>query len=111
MVAETEEEAKELAGAHKLIRIQLASGKKLTVGTREQAEEFARQSNEAYTIEELEPEITKGTKNSVREQLLALSEASGIEEFIITTNVQPFDKRYRSFELLSEAIAEVPAEA
>ncbi|MEK3660291.1 MULTISPECIES: LLM class flavin-dependent oxidoreductase [unclassified Paenibacillus] len=111
VVAETEEEAKELAGAHKLIRIQLASGKKLTVGTREQAEEFARQSNEAYTIEELEPEITKGTKNSVREQLLALSEASGVEEFIITTNVQPFDKRFRSFELLSEAIAEVPAEA
>jgi luciferase family oxidoreductase group 1 len=111
VVAETEEEAKELAGAHKLIRIQLASGKKLTVGTREQAEEFARQSNEAYTIEELEPEITKGTKTSVREQLLALSEASGIEEFIITTNVQPFDKRFRSFELLSEAIAEVPAEA
>ncbi|MEK4350807.1 LLM class flavin-dependent oxidoreductase [Paenibacillus sp. FSL R5-0475] len=111
VVAETEEEAKELAGAHKLIRIQLASGKKLTVGTREQAEEFARQSNETYTIEELEPEITKGTKNSVREQLLALSEASGVEEFIITTNVQPFDKRFRSFELLSEAIAEVPAEA
>lgn len=111
VVANTEEEAKELAGAHKLIRIQLASGKKLTVGTREQAEEFARQSNEAYTIEELEPEITKGTKNSVREQLLALSEASGVEEFIITTNVQPFDKRLRSFELLSEAIAEVPAEA
>ncbi|WP_405174093.1 LLM class flavin-dependent oxidoreductase [Paenibacillus sp. FSL H8-0261] len=111
VVADTEEEAKELAGAHKLIRIQLASGKKLTVGTREQAEEFARQSNEAYTIEELEPEITKGTKNSVREQLLALSEASGVEEFIITTNVQPFDKRFRSFELLSEAIAEVPAEA
>ncbi|HBS43318.1 MAG TPA: alkane 1-monooxygenase [Paenibacillus sp.] len=111
VVAETEEEAKELAGAHKLIRIQLASGKKLTVGTQEQAEEFARQSSEAYTIEELEPEITKGTKTSVREQLLALSGASGVEEFIITTNVQPFDKRYRSFELLSEAIAEVPAEA
>lgn len=111
VVAESEEEAKELAGAHKLIRIQLASGKKLTVGTQEQAEEFARQSNEAYTIEELEPEITKGTKTSVREQLLALSEASGVEEFIITTNVQPFNKRFRSFELLSEAIAEVPAEA
>lgn len=111
VVAETEEEAKELAGAHKLIRIQLASGKKLTVGTLEQAEEFARQSNEAYTIEELEPEITKGTKASVREQLLALSEASGVDEFIITTNVQPFDKRLRSFELLSEVIAEVPAEA
>ncbi|MFP4975574.1 LLM class flavin-dependent oxidoreductase [Paenibacillus sp. CN-4] len=111
IAASTEEEAKELAGAHKLIRITLASGKTLTVATREQAEEFSRQTNEAYTIEEREPEITKGTKESVREQLLALSEASGVEEFIVTTNVQPFDKRLRSFELLSEALAEVPAEA
>ncbi|WP_310831917.1 LLM class flavin-dependent oxidoreductase [Paenibacillus pedocola] len=111
IAANTEEEAKELAGSHKLIRITLASGKTLTVATREQAEEFTRQAKEEYTIEEREPEITKGTKESVREQLLALSEASGVEEFIITTNVQPFDKRLRSFELLSEALAEVPAEA
>lgn len=111
LVAETEEEAKELAGAHKLIRIHLASGKTLTVATREQAEEFTRQSNEEYTIEEREPEITKGTKEAVREQLLALHEASAVDEFIVTTNVQPFDKRLRSFELLSEALAEVTAEA
>ncbi|WP_379148114.1 LLM class flavin-dependent oxidoreductase [Paenibacillus sp. sgz500992] len=111
LAAETEEEAKELAGAHKLIRINLASGKTLTVATREQAEEFTRQSTEDYTIEEREPEITKGTKASVRQQLLALSSASGVDEFIITTNVQPFDKRVHSFELLHEALAEVPAEA
>ncbi|OKP82781.1 alkane 1-monooxygenase [Paenibacillus helianthi] len=107
LVAESEEEARELAGAHKLIRIHLASGKTLTVATREQAEEFTRQSEEAYTLEEREPEITKGTKESVREQLLALAKASGVEEFIVTTNVQPFDKRVRSFELLREAFAEV----
>lgn len=111
IVADTEEEAKELGGVHKLIRIHLASGKKLTVATREQAEEFTRQSTEPYTLEEREPEVTKGTKESVREQLLALAEASGVEEFIVTTNVQPFDKRARSFELLAEALAEVPAEA
>lgn len=107
LIAESEEEARELAGAHKLIRIHLASGKTLTVATREQAEEFTRQSEEAYTLEEREPEITKGTKESVREQLLALAKASGVEEFIVTTNVQPFDKRVRSFELLREAFAEV----
>ncbi|MEK4854087.1 LLM class flavin-dependent oxidoreductase [Paenibacillus sp. FSL H7-0756] len=111
IVADTEEEAKELAGAHKLIRIRFASGKILTLASREQAEEFTRQSEEAYTLEEREPEITQGTKETVREQLLALAEASGVEEFIVTTNVQPFDKRQRSFELLSEALAEVPAEA
>ncbi|MGN7762627.1 LLM class flavin-dependent oxidoreductase [Paenibacillus sp. 22594] len=107
LVAESEEEARELAGAHKLIRIHLASGKTLTVATREQAEEFTRQSTEAFTLEEREPEITKGTKESVREQLQALAKASGVEEFIVTTNVQPFDKRVRSFELLREAFAEV----
>ncbi|WP_019912737.1 LLM class flavin-dependent oxidoreductase [Paenibacillus sp. HW567] len=111
LAAESEEEARELAGAHKLIRIHLASGKTLTVATREQAEEFTRQSKEDYTLEEREPEITKGTKESVREQLLALATASGVEELIVTTNVQPFEKRVRSFELLNEALAEVPAEA
>jgi alkanesulfonate monooxygenase SsuD/methylene tetrahydromethanopterin reductase-like flavin-dependent oxidoreductase (luciferase family) len=104
IVAETEEEAKELAGAHKLIRIRFASGKILTLASREQAEEFTRQSEEAYTLEEREPEITKGTKETVRKQLLALAEASGVEEFIVTTNIQPFEKRQRSFELLSEAL-------
>lgn len=111
VVAETEEEAKELSGAQKLIRIHLASGKTLTVGTREQAEEFTRQSKEGFILEEKELEITKGTKEAVRAQLLAFSKASGVEEFIVTTNVQPFDKRLRSYKLLSEALAEVPAEA
>jgi len=109
IAAESDQEAKELAGAQKLIRIHLASGKTLTLGNREQAEEFARQSQEPYTIEEKEPEVIKGTSASVREQLLALSEASGVEEFIVTTNIHPFDKRLRSFELLNEALTGVPA--
>ena len=109
VAAESDQEAKELAGAQKLIRLHLASGKILTLGNREQAEEFARQSQEAYTIEEKEPEIIKGSITTIREQLLVLSEASGVEEFIVTTNIQPFDKRIRSFELLNEALAGVPA--
>lgn len=111
IVAETEVEAAELAGAMKLVKIHLASGRTLTLGTREQAEEFGRQAGEPYTIEEQEPFITKGTKESVREQLLRLQQASGVDEIIVTSNIQPFAKRIRSFELLSEALAEVPAEA
>ncbi|GAB6928970.1 MsnO8 family LLM class oxidoreductase [Paenibacillus sp. JCM 10914] len=111
IVADTEEEAAELAGSLKLVKIHLASGRTLTLGTREQAEEFGRQAGEPYTIEEQEPFITKGTKEAVREQLLRLHQALGIDEIIVTTNVQPFAKRIRSFELLSETLAEVPAEA
>lgn len=111
IVADTEVEAAELAGAMKLVKIHLASGRTLTLGTREQAEEFGRQAGEPYTIEEQEPFITKGTKESVREQLLRLQQASGVDEIIVTSNIQPFAKRIRSFELLSEALAEVHAEA
>lgn len=111
IVADTEAEAAELAGAMKLVKIHLASGRTLTLGTREQAEEFGRQAGEPYTIEEQDPFITKGTKETVREQLLRLQQASGVDEIIVTSNIQPFAKRIRSFELLSEALAEVPAEA
>lgn len=111
IVADTEAEAAELAGAMKLVKIHLASGRTLTLGTREQAEGFGRQAGEPYTIEDQEPFITKGTKETVREQLLRLQQASGVDEIIVTSNIQPFAKRIRSFELLSEALAEVPAEA
>ncbi|MWV44525.1 MsnO8 family LLM class oxidoreductase [Paenibacillus sp. HJL G12] len=110
-VADTEEEAAALVGAQKLVKIHLASGKTLTLGTREQAEEFGRQANEEYTIEEQEPFITKGTQATVRAKLEALHQASGVEEFIVTSNIAPFDKRLRSFELLSEALSETVAEA
>ncbi|SEL93403.1 luciferase family oxidoreductase, group 1 [Paenibacillus sp. cl141a] len=111
IVADSEEEAAELAGSLKLVKIHLASGRTLTLGTREQAEEFGRQAGEPYTIEEQEPFITKGTKETVREQLLRLQQASGVDEIIVTSNIQPFAKRIHSFELLNEALAEVPAEA
>jgi luciferase family oxidoreductase group 1 len=111
LAADTTEEANELVSAMKMYRIHLASGKTLTVGSLAQAEEFTRQSQEEYTIEEQEAVVLKGTKEAVREQLLDLHEASGVDEFIVTTNVQPFEKRLHSFELLSEALVGVTAEA
>ncbi len=42
VVADTEEEAESLVASQKLVKIHLSSGKTLTLGTREQAEEFGR---------------------------------------------------------------------
>ncbi|MBW4840259.1 MAG: LLM class flavin-dependent oxidoreductase [Paenibacillaceae bacterium] len=111
VVAESEAEAAELAGRQKVVKVRLGSGKTVTLGTREQAEEFGRQAGEPYTIEEQEPWIVKGTKEAVRDQLLALQRDTGIEEVIVTSNISPFEKRVRSFELLHEALVEVTAEA
>ncbi|MDF2669491.1 MAG: alkane 1-monooxygenase [Paenibacillus sp.] len=106
IVADTDEEAKELAGTHKLVKIYLESGKTLTVGTLEQGEEYGRQSQEKYTLEVVEPAVTKGSKETVRAALLELQQRYDIEEFIVTTAVKDFQKRLRSFELLKEAFEE-----
>lgn len=107
IVADSEQEAEELAGGYELVKIKLASGKTLTVGTLEQAEEFGRQSNEEYAIERQQAQITRGTKASVRAKLLDYQREFGVEEFIIvSTNVQNFDQRKRSYTLLREAFSE-----
>jgi len=108
VVADSEEEAVQLSPVRKLVKIHFASGRTLTVSTMEQVEEIAKQTDEAFTVEEKEMEVTKGTKETVRKQLLEFQQLSGVEEFIVTTNVHPFEKRLRSLALLSEALAEVP---
>ncbi|RTE10150.1 LLM class flavin-dependent oxidoreductase [Paenibacillus whitsoniae] len=108
IVADTEEEASELAGEYKNVKIHLENGKTLTVGTIEQAEEYGRQTQAKFTVEVKQAEITKGTKETVRHKLLELQQKYGIDEFIVTTSVKDFAKRLRSFELLSEAFSELP---
>lgn len=109
IVADTDEEARELIPPQKLVKVYLASGRKVTLGTLEQAEEYGRQSGEPYTIEEKAPLIAAGSKATVRAKLLELQAATGVDEFIVTANIAPFEKRVRSYELLSEAFAEVTA--
>ncbi|WP_405079858.1 LLM class flavin-dependent oxidoreductase [Paenibacillus chitinolyticus] len=117
IAAGSEEEAEELAGDHKLVKIHLESGRTITVSTLEHAEEFGKQSSENFTIEVKEPSVTKGTVETVKKELLELQRATGVDEFIVLTAVKDFAKRVRSFELLIEALsgadtaAETEAEA
>lgn len=107
IAADTEEEAAELAGELKSVRVTLASGKTINVGSVEQAEAFAKQAGESYTSEVRDADITKGTKATARKRVLELSERYGVEEFIITSVVSNYEKRARSFTLLKEAFAEL----
>lgn len=107
IAADTEEEAAELAGELKSVRVTLASGKTINVGSVEQAEAFAKQAGESYTSEVRDADITKGTKATARKRILELSERYGVEEFIITSVVSNYEKRARSFTLLKEAFAEL----
>ncbi|SDI94789.1 LLM class flavin-dependent oxidoreductase [Paenibacillus naphthalenovorans] len=112
IVADTEKEAQELARDCTLVKIKLAGGRTLTVATIEQAEEYGRQSNEEYTIETQQAQIIKGTKESVRTQLLELQRVYGIQECIVVSNhLKNAEQRMRSYTLLKEAFAEEEAAA
>ncbi|QJD87681.1 LLM class flavin-dependent oxidoreductase [Cohnella herbarum] len=106
IAADTEEEAAELAGQFKNVRVTLASGKTVNVGSLEQAEQFAKQAGETFTAEVRDADITKGTKAIVRQRLTELRDRYDVDELIFTTIVPDFDKRVRSFRLLKEAFEE-----
>jgi luciferase family oxidoreductase group 1 len=105
IVADTDEEAKQLASDNKLIKVHLASGKSVTVKTIEQAEEFARQAGESYTLEEKIADIIHGSKETVRNKLLDIQKKYAIDELIVTAYVKGFQQRINSYTLLKEAFS------
>lgn len=107
IVADTDEEAKELASDAKVVKIHLESGNTLTVKSIESAEEYGKQSQEKYTIEVKEANVIYGSKETVREKLLAIQERYAVDELIVTIVVKGFEKRLRGYELLQEAFAEL----
>jgi luciferase family oxidoreductase group 1 len=106
VAADTDEEARALVPPFRPVKVKLANGQSVTVGSVEQAEAYGRQAGIPYTIEEKEMIVYAGEKETVLGKLLELQEATGVEEFMITTNIEPFDKRLRSFVLLQEALKE-----
>ena len=104
IVADTEEEAAEHAAKIQVVRIELESGRTLTVGSVEAGEEFGRQSGEVYEIIVRQAGVVHGTPVSVREQLLEVQRRYDAEEIIAVTAIDSFEKRLRSFELLGGLI-------
>ena len=101
IAAKTEEEAKTLAGKQKVVKVFLASGRKLTLQNVEQAEKFGKESGEAYEIKEFDADIIFGTPEQVKANLDELHELYGVDEFILHTPVPSPEERLRSFKLLS----------
>lgn len=111
IASDTEEEAAALAGEFKNVRVTLASGKTVNVGTLAQAEAFARQAGETFTAEVRDADITRGTKAQVRERLLELAGIYGVNELLFTTILPDLARRERSIRLIKEAFEELPVGA
>lgn len=88
IVAPTQAEADALAQKVEVWGVELANGQRVTVASEEQAYAFARQAgSEPVRIARRAQSLLAGTAESVVEQLNALHQQWGIDEFIIDTPV------------------------
>lgn len=101
VAAPSQQEAEQLAGDQKIVKVHLQSGRSVKVQTLEQAELFGKQAGEAYEVEEQASHIIAGTPSYVKEVLTNLHERYGIDEFILHTPILQQAERFRSFQLLS----------
>jgi len=104
IVAPTQAQAEALASAVEVWGVELANGQRVTVASEEQAYAFARQAgSEPLRIARRAQSLLAGTAESVLEQLEALHQQWGIDEFIIDTPVADGAARVQSLRLLAQA--------
>jgi luciferase family oxidoreductase group 1 len=102
--APSKAEAQRQVGALRIFKLRLATGQSVNLPSPEAAAEFARQTGVAdYQLDELHPHVVAGTADEVREELDALHERFGIEEFVIDTPVADYALRLASVEALAGA--------
>lgn len=104
IVAPTQAQAEDLAQSVEVWGVELANGQRVTVASEEQAYAFARQAgSEPLRIARRAQSLLAGTAEFVLEQLEALHQQWGIDEFIIDTPVADGTARVQSLRLLAQA--------
>ena len=102
--AQSKAEAQRHVGPLRIFKLRLATGQSVNLPSPEAAAEFARQTGVSdYRLDELHPHVVTGTADDVHQELDALHERFGIEEFVIDTPVADYALRLASFEALSPA--------
>ncbi|MCH8351165.1 MAG: LLM class flavin-dependent oxidoreductase [Chloroflexi bacterium] len=106
MAADTDGEAEGYASQITPVRITLESGRTFTVFSVEAAEEFGRQSQEKFTYEVQEGKVIHGSQETVRRKILDVQHRYQVDELFIVTAIRDFQKRLRSYELLSQVFTQ-----
>ncbi|SDF62820.1 MsnO8 family LLM class oxidoreductase [Bosea robiniae] len=107
LAAPTAEEARSITDQLRVVRVSLADGQSVNLGSEEQAAEFARQAGATdFRAEVRRPHVLSGTAEDVRRELDVLHARLGVSEFIIDTPVAATRLRATSVSLLA---GEAPA--
>lgn len=100
--SESASDAAEQVSGLKVFKVFLDNGQSVSLGRRDQAEEFAQQAGaKTYRIEERKPSVLHGTSDDIHAELSRLAATFGIEEFILEPPAVGADRRLSSIELLS----------
>ena len=106
VVAESADEAARFAADIKVVRISLESGRTLTTGTLEAAEKFGKQSGEKFEINVHDAPVVHGSPELALQKLLDIQRLHNVEEIVVVTAINNFQKRLRSYELLSQVFSQ-----
>jgi len=103
LAADTAEEADRLMRSRDLWSLRQRRGTTAPVPTIAQAEAYPYTEQDLALVRRNRQRCVWGTKEQVRDGLVALGEAYGVDEFVVLTSCPVFETRLRSYELLAEA--------
>ncbi len=107
LVAETEEEAERLSWSRWGWRLMGSAGRG-GIPPPEEALAFEYTEAEQEYLEMLKRRSIYGDPGQVRDQLLAMGERHGLDDFVVVTITHDYGARQRSYELLAEAFGLEP---
>ncbi|ONG57337.1 alkane 1-monooxygenase [Pseudoroseomonas deserti] len=103
-------EAERRAASLRTYKVHLPTGQSFNLGTRDAAEEYARQAGATtWRIEEVRPSLLAGNPDDIHAALDALQREHGIAEFILDTPSTAFAERAAMLDLLAPARQPVAA--
>jgi luciferase family oxidoreductase group 1 len=110
--ADTEAEAERIYATQRAFRRRLTRNDVRPVPSPEQSLLELADGDDPLGAERFEfPRYVHGTPDKVRDQILAITEATGAEEVIALATIHSHTDRLRSYELLAEAFALQPRDA
>ena len=87
-------------------RQSLESGRTLTAGNLASAENFGKQSGEKFQINVYDAPVVHGSPEVAVQKLFDIQALHNADEIIVVTAINDFQKRLRSYELLSQEMTD-----
>lgn len=108
LCGETEEQARDMRKFIDYVLVQFEQGKFDNFGDEEYIRKYQFNLAEQERIQRNRGRVISGTKDEVKEKLLALANDFDVDEVIVSTMANNTQNRRRSFELLAEAFGLKP---